>query len=70
MEIVWLLGTIIIVGGATFLVLRYFDKSHPKKHKRKHIRTQGSRSTVIDDGGAHIATTKSDHPAGEHGYDE
>jgi hypothetical protein len=70
MEIVWLLGTIIIVGGATFLFLNFFDKPHSKKYKRKHIRTQGSSSAVTDDGGAHIETADSGHPAGEHGCDE
>ena len=70
MEIVWLLGTILIVGGATFLFLNFFDKSYPKKHKRKHIRTQGSSFAVTDDGGAHITTTDSGHPVDEHGCDE
>ena len=70
MEIVWLLGTILIIGGVTFLFLRFFDKSHPKKSKRKRIRTQGSNFAVIDDGGAHIATSDSGHHAGEHGCGE
>ena len=70
MEIVWLLGTILVIGGATFLFLKFFDKPRSKKHRRKHIRTKSSNFAVIDDGEAHIAPHDRDHPVGDHGCDE
>jgi hypothetical protein len=54
MGVIGLSGTVVVIGGATFLFLRLINISNTKKHKRKHIWVQGSNFVVIDDGGAHL----------------